>query len=50
MLDAAIRLRPELLDFLRQDHTATCKLEETTSALEGLAARLETGTAMVPAK
>src|SRR5438270_5593135 len=41
-LDASIRLRPELQDFLRQDHLATSPLPETLSRLEQLAARLET--------
>jgi len=50
VLDASIRLRPELLDFLRQDHATTSTLEVTLSRLDGLAARLEAGTAMVPAK
>jgi flagellum-specific ATP synthase len=57
VLDVSIRLRPELLDFLRQDHTVTCTLEETLSRLDTLAAKFETGTvkvetggAMVPAR
>ena len=41
VLDASIRMRPDLLDFLRQDYTATSTVEETLSRLEGLAARLE---------
>jgi FliI/YscN family ATPase len=41
-LDASIRLRPELLDFLRQDHLANSPLPETLSRLEQLAARLDT--------
>ena len=48
-LDASIRLRPELLDFLRQDHSTTTPLPETLSRLEGLAAKLETGTPLLPA-
>jgi FliI/YscN family ATPase len=40
-LDASVRLRPELLDFLRQDHLANSPLPETLSRLEQLAARLE---------
>src|ERR1039457_6183273 len=40
-LDASIRLRPELLDFLRQDHLSNSPLPETLSRLEQLAARLE---------
>jgi FliI/YscN family ATPase len=41
-LDASIRLRPELLDFLRQDHLTNSPLPETLSRLEQLAARLDT--------
>jgi FliI/YscN family ATPase len=41
VLDSSIRLRPEMLDFLRQDHTADCPLEETLARLAELAARLE---------
>jgi len=44
-LDASIRLRPELLDFLRQDHTSNSPLPETLARLEQLAGRLE----MLPA-
>jgi flagellar biosynthesis/type III secretory pathway ATPase len=40
-LDASIRLRPELLDFLRQDHLTNSSLQETLSRLEQLAARLD---------
>jgi FliI/YscN family ATPase len=45
-LDASIRLRPELLEFLRQDHLANSALPETLSRLEQLAARLD----MLPAQ
>jgi flagellum-specific ATP synthase len=45
-LDASIRLRPELLDFLRQDHLTNSPLAETLSRLEQLAARLD----VVPAQ
>ena len=41
VLDSSIRLRPELQDFLRQDHLATATLEETLARLDNLAARLE---------
>jgi FliI/YscN family ATPase len=41
LLDASIRMRPELLDFLRQDHLARCPIEETLSRLGDLAARLQ---------
>ena len=40
-LDASIRLRPELLEFLRQDHASKSTLQETLSRMEGLAARLD---------
>jgi flagellum-specific ATP synthase len=39
-LDASIRLRPELLDFLRQHHQERCPLEETLGKLQDLATRL----------
>ena len=45
-LDASVRLRPELLEFLRQDHLANSPLPETLSRLEQLAARLD----VVPAQ
>lgn len=41
VLDASIRMRPQLLDFLRQDHMAKCPLEETLTRLEELARKLE---------
>jgi len=41
VLDSSIRLRPELLDFLRQDHSADCPLEQTLARLDELATRLE---------
>jgi len=40
-LDASLRLRPEWLEFLRQDHRATSSIAETLARLESLAARLE---------
>ena len=40
-LDASIRLRPELLDFLRQDQTATCPLEETLARLDRLGTKMD---------
>ncbi len=40
-LDASIRLRPELLDFLRQDHQNTVPAAETMRQLQELAKRLE---------
>jgi len=49
-LDASIRVRPEILDFLRQDHSATCPIEQTLARLEQLAAHLDQAAANVPAK
>jgi FliI/YscN family ATPase len=46
-LDSSIRLRPELLEFLRQDHTSNCPLDDTLQRLEQLSARLEPASAMV---
>jgi flagellum-specific ATP synthase len=40
-LDASIRLRPELLKFLRQDHTETVPLEQTLQHLDQLAQQLD---------
>jgi FliI/YscN family ATPase len=40
MLDASIRLRPEMLEFLRQHHLEKCPLEQTLSKLQDLATRL----------
>jgi FliI/YscN family ATPase len=40
-LDSSIRLRPELLEFLRQDHMAVSPIEETLKRLDELAARLK---------
>jgi FliI/YscN family ATPase len=48
-LDASIRMRPELLEFLRQDHTVSSPLPETLSRLQDLAARLEAGPQLVRA-
>ncbi|HWC96548.1 MAG TPA: FliI/YscN family ATPase [Candidatus Sulfopaludibacter sp.] len=42
-LDASIRLRPELLEFLRQDHTSRAPAAETLAQLETLAGRLDSG-------
>jgi flagellum-specific ATP synthase len=39
-LDAAIRTRPAIVDFLRQDAAANVPFEETLSRLEGLASSL----------
>jgi FliI/YscN family ATPase len=50
LLDTSIRLRPELLDFLRQDHMATSTLKETLDRMNQLAAQLDAGTQNLPAK
>jgi flagellum-specific ATP synthase len=42
-LDTSIRLRPELLGFLRQDHLEKTPLDETLRRLEELAGRLDLG-------
>ena len=39
-LDAAIRCRPEILDFLKQDAQAFCPLPETLERLAKLAVAL----------
>jgi flagellum-specific ATP synthase len=48
-LDASIRLRPELMDFLRQDHLLHSPLPETLARLKDLGARLEPGSQIVAA-
>jgi FliI/YscN family ATPase len=47
-LDASIRLRPELLEFLRQDHDSKSTLQETLSRMEDLATRLDLVPVPVP--
>ena len=49
-LDASIRLRPELIDFLRQDHVVSAPIEETLSRMDELAKGLEAGERMAVAK
>ena len=34
-------MRPEILDFLRQDHTATVPIDQTLARLDQLAGRLD---------
>jgi FliI/YscN family ATPase len=41
LLDTSIQLRPEMLEFLRQDHLVSATLPETLSKLEALAKRLD---------
>jgi flagellum-specific ATP synthase len=49
-LDTSIQMRPDLLDFLRQDHLASAELPDTLSKMEALAKKLGGGAALVPAK
>jgi FliI/YscN family ATPase len=44
VLDAGLRMRPELLGFLRQDQVETSPLGETLKRMEALSAGLATGT------
>jgi FliI/YscN family ATPase len=48
-LDSSIQLRPELLEFLRQDHTATYTLNDTLTKMEELAGKLD-AKALAPMK
>jgi FliI/YscN family ATPase len=41
VLDASIRLRPEILEFLRQDHDSSVPIEQTLARLEQIAAHLD---------
>ena len=50
VLDASIQLRPELLDFLRQEHPTQSALQETLARLEELAAKLAVPAQPVKAK
>jgi len=43
-LDTSIQLRPELLEFLKQDHLLSAELPDTLAKMEALAKKLETGT------
>ena len=49
-LDASIQLRPELLDFLRQEHPTQSGIEETLTRMEALSRRLEVSTQPVKAR
>jgi flagellum-specific ATP synthase len=40
VLDSAIQLRPELLDFLRQDHLASSSIQDTLNRMQALSGRL----------
>ncbi len=50
LLDTSIRLRPELLEFLRQDHTGTASFPDTMSRMQDLALRLSAARAPAPAQ
>ena len=50
VLDSSIRLRPELMQFLRQDHSTNAERLETLARLDQLAARLEGGRQEAQAK
>jgi flagellar biosynthesis/type III secretory pathway ATPase len=41
ILDASVRVRPEMLEFLRQDHTAKAEIGETLQSMQALATRLD---------
>jgi flagellum-specific ATP synthase len=45
LLDTSIRLRPELLEFLRQDQTGTASFQETMTRMQDLALRLTAASA-----
>jgi flagellum-specific ATP synthase len=49
-LDTSIRVRPEILDFLKQDHTVSVPLDETLSQLDRLGAHLAPAGQNLPAK
>ncbi len=49
VLDSSIRLRPELLEFLRQDHLATSPLAETLARMQDLSVRLDPAPPRLPA-
>jgi flagellum-specific ATP synthase len=49
VLDSSIRLRPELLEFLRQDHRATSPLAETLARMQDLSTRLDASPPRLPA-
>ena len=50
VLDSSIRLRPELMEFLRQDNASNSSRQETLARLDQLAARLEAGRLEAPAR
>jgi FliI/YscN family ATPase len=50
VLDSGIKLRPDLLSFLQQDHNATAPVQETLKRMTDLAARLDAGMQPAPAR
>jgi FliI/YscN family ATPase len=50
LLDTSIRLRPELLEFLRQDHAGTAGFQDTMTRMQDLASRLSAGCAPAAAQ
>jgi flagellum-specific ATP synthase len=50
LLDTSIRMRPELLEFLRQDHAGSASYQETMTRMQDLALRLTAGAAQQPVK
>jgi flagellum-specific ATP synthase len=48
-LDASIRLRPEILGFLRQDHTTNATLQDTLTKLDTLSRQLQPPAQQAPA-
>ncbi|HLK48869.1 MAG TPA: FliI/YscN family ATPase [Bryobacteraceae bacterium] len=50
VLDASIQLRPELLEFLRQEHPGKSPLHETLARMEALAAKLAAPAPVVKTK
>jgi flagellum-specific ATP synthase len=49
-LDASVQLRPELQEFLKQEHSSNSSFEETLARMEELAAKLEARSRAVKAK
>jgi flagellum-specific ATP synthase len=49
-LDSSIRVRPEILDFLRQDQMATCPIDQTLARMEQLSAHLDQPAPNLPVK
>jgi flagellum-specific ATP synthase len=45
LLDTSIRIRPELMEFLRQDHGGNASFQETMTRMQELALRLSAGAA-----